>query len=93
VLPAPWRAEGWEHFERVLPCVQAPWHSLRRWRAAPYGAALAKLVRRQGAGRMLDRASWWHGLIEARKTRAPAPCWAAHAPDAELPGSYGDLAG
>ncbi|APD47581.1 tRNA-(ms[2]io[6]A)-hydroxylase [Synechococcus sp. CS-602] len=86
---SPLAREELEHFERVLALLQRRGIPLRPLAPPPYGAALAKLVRRQEPGRMLD-SFLVAGLIEARSHERLA-LLAAHCPDAELAALYGDL--
>jgi tRNA-(ms[2]io[6]A)-hydroxylase len=86
---SPLAREELEHFERVLALLKGRGHALRPLAAPPYGAALAKLVRRQEPARMLD-SFLVAGLIEARSHERMA-LLAAHSPDPELRTLYGDL--
>jgi tRNA-(ms[2]io[6]A)-hydroxylase len=81
--------EELEHFERVLELLQRRGIALRPLAAPPYGAALAKLVRREEPARGLD-SFLVAGLIEARSHERMA-LLAAHSPDPELRDLYGDL--
>jgi tRNA-(ms[2]io[6]A)-hydroxylase len=86
---SPLAREELEHFElvqRLLIHRQIP---LRPLAAPPYGAGLARLVRRQEPQRLLD-SLLVAGLIEARSHERMA-LLAAHSPDPELAALYGDL--
>ncbi len=86
---SPLAREELEHFERVLALLGRRGQVLRPLAAPPYGAALAKLVRRQEPQRMLD-SFLVAGLIEARSHERMA-LLAAHSPDSELSDLYGEL--
>ena len=86
---SPLAREELEHFERVLALLQRRGVALTPLPAPPYGAALAARVRRQEPARMLD-SFLVAGLIEARSHERMA-LLAAHSPDPELAGLYGDL--
>jgi tRNA-(ms[2]io[6]A)-hydroxylase len=86
---SPLAREELEHFERVQALLDRRGIPLRPLAAPPYGAALARLVRRQEPGRMLD-SLLVAGLIEARSHERMA-LLAAHSPDAELRSLYGEL--
>ncbi len=86
---SPLAREELEHFERVLELLQRRGIALRPLAAPPYGAALAKLVRREEPARGLD-SFLVAGLIEARSHERMA-LLAAHSPDPELRHLYGDL--
>jgi tRNA 2-(methylsulfanyl)-N6-isopentenyladenosine37 hydroxylase len=86
---SPLAREELEHFERVLALLQRRGVALKPLPAPPYGAALAARVRRQEPARMLD-SFLVAGLIEARSHERMA-LLAAHSPDPELAGLYGDL--
>jgi tRNA-(ms[2]io[6]A)-hydroxylase len=86
---SPLAREELEHFERVLVLLQRRGVALRPLAAPPYGASLAAKVRRQEPERMLD-SFLVAGLIEARSHERMA-LLAAHNPNPELAGLYGDL--
>lgn len=86
---SPLAREELEHFERVLALLGSRGQALRPLAAPPYGAALAKLVRRPEPERMLD-SFLVAGLIEARSHERMA-LLAAHSPDPELRQLYGEL--
>lgn len=86
---SPLAREELEHFERVLALLGRRGQTLCPLAAPPYGAALAKLVRRQEPERMLD-SFLVAGLIEARSHERMA-LLAAHSPDPELRQLYGEL--
>jgi len=81
--------EELEHFERVLALLQRRGIRLRPLPAPAYGATLTAAVRRGEPERMLD-SCLVAGLIEARSHERMA-LLAAHSPDAELRGLYGEL--
>jgi len=86
---SPLAREELEHFEQVLRMLQARGQALRPLAAPPYGASLAKQVRRDEPQRRLD-SFLVAGLIEARSHERMA-LLAAHSPDPELRGLYGEL--
>ncbi|CAK6691570.1 hypothetical protein BBFGKLBO_01058 [Synechococcus sp. CBW1107] len=86
---SPLAREELEHFEQVLALLGRRGEALRPLAAPPYGAALARLVRRQEPERMLD-SFLVAGLIEARSHERMA-LLAAHSPDPELRELYGEL--
>ena len=86
---SPLAREELEHFEQVLQVLQARGQSLRPLAAPPYGASLAKQVRRDEPQRRLD-SFLVAGLIEARSHERMA-LLAEHSPDPELRGLYGGL--
>jgi tRNA-(ms[2]io[6]A)-hydroxylase len=86
---SPLAREELEHFELVLQLLQRRSIALRPLAAPPYGAGLARLVRRQEPERMLD-SFLVAGLIEARSHERMA-LLAAHSPDAQLRALYGEL--
>ncbi|MFM8936450.1 MAG: tRNA-(ms[2]io[6]A)-hydroxylase [Vulcanococcus sp.] len=81
--------EELEHFEQVLALLQRRGIRLRPLPAPAYGATLTAAVRRGEPERMLD-SCLVAGLIEARSHERMA-LLAAHSPDAELRGLYGEL--
>jgi tRNA 2-(methylsulfanyl)-N6-isopentenyladenosine37 hydroxylase len=81
--------EELEHFEMVLQLLQRRGIPLRPLPAPGYGSTLAAAVRRSEPLRMLD-SFLVAGLIEARSHERMA-LLAAHSPDAELRGLYGEL--
>ena len=62
---SPIAREELEHFERILYFLKDLGHSLKALKPPPYGAALAKKIRKQEPNRMLD-SFLIAGLIEAR---------------------------
>ncbi|MEB3171103.1 MAG: tRNA-(ms[2]io[6]A)-hydroxylase [Synechococcaceae cyanobacterium] len=86
---SPLAREELEHFERVQALLERRGIPLRPLAAPPYGAGLARLVRRQEPGRLLD-SLLVAGLIEARSHERMA-LLAAHCPDPELRQLWGDL--
>ena len=86
---SPLAREELEHFEQVLQVLQARGQALRPLAAPPYGASLAKQVRREEPQRRLD-SFLVAGLIEARSHERMA-LLAEHSPDPELRGLYGEL--
>ena len=86
---SPLAREELEHFEQVLQVLQARGMALRPLAAPPYGASLAKQVRRDEPQRRLD-SFLVAGLIEARSHERMA-LLAEHSPDAELRSLYGEL--
>ena len=86
---SPLAREELRHFERVHALLEARGVALRPLASPPYGAALARLVRRQEPARMLD-SLLIAGLIEARSHERMAML-AAHSPDPQLKQLYGDL--
>ncbi len=86
---SPLAREELEHFELVLQLLQRRCVALRPLAAPPYGAGLARLVRRQEPERMLD-SFLVAGLIEARSHERMA-LLAAHSPELELRQLYGEL--
>ena len=86
---SPLAREELEHFEQVLQVLQARGQALRPLAAPPYGASLAKQVRRDEPQRRLD-SFLGAGLIEARSHERMA-LLAEHSPDPELRGLYGEL--
>ena len=81
--------EELEHFERVLGLLKSRGHYLEPLPAPPYGAALAKKIRRIEPGRMLD-SFLVAGLIEARSHERMCLI-ATHSQDIELVNLYRDL--
>ena len=86
---SPLAREELEHFERVLALLQRRGIGMRPLAAPPYGAGLARQVRREEPQRMLD-SFLVAGLIEARSHERLA-LLAHHSPDACLRALYGDL--
>jgi tRNA-(ms[2]io[6]A)-hydroxylase len=86
---SPLAREELEHFELVQRLLIRRQIPLRPLAAPPYGAGLARLVRRQEPQRLLD-SLLVAGLIEARSHERMAML-AAHSPDPELAALYGDL--
>ena len=86
---SPLAREELEHFEQVLQVLQARGMALRPLAAPPYGASLAKQVRRDEPQHRLD-SFLVAGLIEARSHERMA-LLAEHSPDAELRSLYGEL--
>ncbi len=86
---SPLAREELEHFERVLTLIKARGRYLEPLPAPPYGAALAKQIRRNEPERMLD-SFLVAGLIEARSHERMS-LLAAHMQDQELRQLYADL--
>ncbi len=86
---SPLAREELEHFERVLALLERRGIAMRPLAAPPYGAGLARQVRREEPQRMLD-SFLVAGLIEARSHERLA-LLAHHSPDACLRALYGDL--
>jgi tRNA-(ms[2]io[6]A)-hydroxylase len=86
---SPLAREELEHFERVLALLARRGIAMRPLAAPPYGAGLARQVRREEPQRMLD-SFLVAGLIEARSHERLA-LLAHHSPDACLRALYGDL--
>ena len=81
--------EELEHFERVLGLLKSRGHYLEPLPAPPYGAALAKKIRRIEPDRMLD-GFLVAGLIEARSHERMC-LLSTHSQDIELANLYRDL--
>ncbi len=81
--------EELEHFERVLALIKSRGRYLEPLKAPPYGAALAKQIRRTEPERMLD-CFLVAGLIEARSHERMS-LLASHSNDDELRKLYADL--
>ncbi len=86
---SPLAREELEHFERVLTLISSRGRYLEPLQAPPYGAALAKRIRKGEPERMLD-SFLVAGLIEARSHERMS-LLASHSPDPELRKLYGDL--
>jgi tRNA-(ms[2]io[6]A)-hydroxylase len=86
---SPLAREELEHFELVLTLLQRRGIAMRPLAAPPYGAGLARQVRREEPQRMLD-SFLVAGLIEARSHERLA-LLAHHSPDSCLRALYGDL--
>ena len=86
---SPLAREELEHFERVQALLEHRGIPLRPLAAPPYGAGLARQVRREEPGRLLD-SLLVAGLIEARSHERMA-LLAAHSPDPELRELWGEL--
>jgi tRNA-(ms[2]io[6]A)-hydroxylase len=86
---SPLAREELEHFELVQRLLTRRQIPLRPLAAPPYGAGLARLVRRQEPSRLLD-SLLVAGLIEARSHERMA-LLASHSPDPDLAALYGDL--
>ena len=86
---SPLAREELEHFERVLALLERRGIAMRPLAAPPYGAGLARQVRREEPQRMLD-SFLVAGLIEARSHERLA-LLAHHSPDDCLRALYGDL--
>ncbi|MCT0198319.1 tRNA-(ms[2]io[6]A)-hydroxylase [Synechococcus sp. CS-1325] len=86
---SPLAREELEHFEQLLALLQRRGIQLRPLAAPPYGAGLAKLIRRQEPGRQLD-SFLVAGLIEARSHERLA-LLAGRWSDPELAGLYAGL--
>ncbi len=81
--------EELDHFEIVLELLKSRGHYLEPLPAPPYGAALAKNIRRLEPERMLDN-FLVSGLIEARSYERMS-LLASHCPDRELQNLYKQL--
>ncbi len=81
--------EELEHFERVLSLIQARGRALVQLPAPPYGALLAKNIRKDEPSRMLD-SFLVAGLIEARSHERMS-LLALHSPDEVIRTLYSDL--
>lgn len=81
--------EELEHFEKVLSILKSRGRYLEPLPAPPYGATLAKRVRKEEPSRMLDT-FLVSGLIEARSHERMS-LLASHSPDAELRQLYAEL--
>jgi tRNA-(ms[2]io[6]A)-hydroxylase len=86
---SPLAREELEHFERVQALLNQRGVALRPLAAPPYGAGLARQVRREAGPRQLD-SFLVAGLIEARSHERMA-LLADHSPDPTLRDLYGDL--
>ncbi len=86
---SPLAREELEHFERVLTILIARGRYLEPLPAPPYGAELAKRIRKTEPERMLD-SFLVAGLIEARSHERMS-LLAIHSPDNELRALYGEL--
>lgn len=86
---SPLAREELEHFEQVVALLQRRGGALRPLAPPPYGAGLAKAVRRQEPQRLLD-SLLVAGLIEARSHERMA-LLAAHSPEPELRALYATL--
>ncbi len=86
---SPLAREELEHFELVQGLLIHRQLPLRPLAAPPYGAGLARLVRRQEPERLLD-SLLVAGLIEARSHERMA-LLASHSPDPALASLYGNL--
>ena len=86
---SPLAREELEHFERVLGILRSRDHCLRPLPAPPYGALLAKNIRKGEPKRMLD-SFLVSGLIEAR-SHERMTLLASHSPDSELRDLYREL--
>ncbi len=78
-----------QHFERVLALLKTRGRYLEPLPAPPYGAALAKKIRKAEPGRMLD-SFLVAGLIEARSHERMS-LLASNSPDQELRELYAEL--
>ncbi len=81
--------EELQHFERVLALIKSRKRYLEPLPAPPYGAVLAKKIRKIEPHRMLD-SFLVAGLIEAR-SHERMTLLALNSPDKELRDLYGDL--
>ena len=86
---SPLAREELEHFEQVLCLLDSRGRYLEPLPAPPYGALLAKKIRKVEPERMLD-SFLVAGLIEARSHERMF-LLATHSPDDELRKLYGDL--
>ncbi len=88
---SPLAREELDHFERVLLILISRGHYLKPLPSPPYGASLAKQIRKTEPFRMLD-SFLVAGLIEAR-SHERMTLLASHSPDRELSRLYKDLLG
>ncbi len=86
---SPLAREELEHFEKVLEIIKSRGHSLMQLPAPPYGACLAKNVRKEEPCRMLD-SFLVAGLIEAR-SHERMNLLSLHIPDLEIRNLYAEL--
>ena len=86
---SPLAREELEHFERVVSILNARGEKLRKLASPPYGAILAKNIRKEEPLRMLD-SFLVAGLIEAR-SHERMKLLSIHSPDIELRNLYADL--
>ena len=86
---SPLAREELEHFERVMAILRTRGRYLEPLPAPPYASLLAKNVRKEEPGRMLD-GFLVSGLIEARSHERMA-LLALNSPDMELRNLYKDL--
>ena len=86
---SPIAREELEHFERVLSILNARGRKLQKLPSPPYGAILAKNIRKDEPARMLD-SFIIAGLIEAR-SHERMTLLSIHSPDLELRDLYADL--
>ncbi len=86
---SPLAREELEHFERVLSILNARGKTLQKLASPPYGAILAKNIRKDEPFRMLD-SFLVAGLIEAR-SHERMKLLSVHSSDMELRNLYADL--
>ena len=86
---SPLAREELEHFERVLSILNARGGKLQKLASPPYGAILAKHIRKDEPIRMLD-SFLVAGLIEAR-SHERMTLLSRYSPDRELRNLYADL--
>ena len=86
---SPLAREELEHFEKVLSILNARGKKLQKLASPPYGAILAKNIRKDEPLRMLD-SFLVAGLIEAR-SHERMTLLSIHSPDIELRDLYADL--
>ncbi len=86
---SPLAREELEHFEQVLKILRSRGRYLEPLKAPPYGAVLAKQIRRYEPYRMMD-SFLVAGLIEARSHERMS-LLASNSPDKELRDLYQDL--
>ena len=86
---SPLAREELEHFERVISILKARGMQLQKLASPPYGNILAKNIRKDEPGRMLD-SFLVAGLIEAR-SHERMTLLSLHSPDLELRNLYADL--
>ncbi len=86
---SPLAREELEHFERVLSILNSRGRKLEKLVSPPYGAILAKNIRKDEPRRMLD-SFLVAGLIEAR-SHERMTLLSIHSPDLELRNLYSDL--
>ena len=86
---SPLAREELEHFERVLDLIHSKGFKIKQLPAPPYGALLAKTIRKEEPSRMLD-SFLIAGLIEARSHERMS-LLALHSKDNQMRSLYRDL--